>query len=473
MQRLAAAALFLVACAGAGDGLHATSAPAPLIGVDGSQDAADRGCHVVLRDLARAGSSFGWETAGSSWVWSGTVEISAAAAAEGLAPSVMYRMAPSGAWATVPAVPSGAPATPGYERFDVRLSEGLPGPGWSGTALARAVIEVVPYLALDEGGRLFDHNRHPRDFDNYELSAPALAVGADATTCAPPAGPARARLVFTADFRHHREGVLAPGGEVTIVYDPARLTQCRHARNGQPLYQITAHLQFAPGGQRRSVSVRDGAPTVDVPSDARGVAVWFENTSAGGCQAWDSSFGANYEFDTLAPPHWLGELRSLITRDADDPCNGGVAAASGFAFDTWARQRAFVTNLCFEVYEPGLTDRDDPALWQKLDARLHYRTLGASAASAWQARAIDLDRRVGNNARYRASWRELDPLRPYHCPEVAPVITAHADGPRAEVRLEYYVAVNGRELRPAPGAAFAGVFVDAAHDPWRAASCAP
>lgn len=472
MRRLAVMGLLVVAaCADGGDGAFATAAPAPLVGVDGSTDGADRSCHVVLRDLARSGSGTWLETAGSSWVWQGSIEISEAAAGEGLVPSAMYRMLPGGAWSTVTAVPSSAPATPGFVRFGVRLSEGLPGPGWSGSALASARIEVVPYLALAGGGRLFDHNRHAGDLDNYQLAAPALAVTAASTVCGPPAGPTRARLVFAADFTEGREGVLAPGGEIALVYDGARLPTCRHERNGQPLYDITAHVVFEPGQQRRDVSVRDGAAVLAVPADARRVVTWFENTSASGCQAWDSNLGANYVFEPLAPPAWIGEAQTLISRSASSPCDGAIPATQGFAFDTWARQRAAFTSVCFQVYQPGLTDRDAPDLWQQLDARLHWRLVGAAGTTPWQATAVPLAGRVGNNARFALSLRELDPYRLYHCPEVAGTPTP--DGSYASIGVEYYATVNGAELRPAAGAAFTGAFIDYLSDATRTAICAP
>lgn len=467
MSRSTCLLVLLVACADAGDGLETdTETTAPLVGVDGSLDQADRSCHVVLRDLQRNSTGISFETSGSSWVWSGTVEISAAAAAEGLVPSAMYHLAPSGAWTSVDATPVTAAATPGFVRYMIRLDQNLPGPGWSGTSLSNAKLEVVPFLRLPQGGRLFDHNRNPRDLDNYLLTSPTLAIGSNAMVCAPPAGPTRARLVFDASFHQHREGVFAPGGELAISYDPARLTQCRNSQGGHPLYDITAHLVFTPGQERRDVSVRDGAPIVSVPAGARSVALWFENTSTSGCQAWDSNFGNNYVFDTLVPPQWMGEVRTLITRDANDPCDGGSSAAQPFSFGTWARQRAFITSTCFQIYQPGLTDRDDPDLWQKLDVQVHYRYGGVSS---WQTRAVDFDRRSGNNARYRFSLRDVDPLRSYHCPEVPPTPTS--DGQYAEVSFEYYLTVNGGELRPAPGATFAGSYADYVSDSWRTANC--
>ena len=467
MSRYASLLILLVACADAGDGFDSGSeTTAPLVGVDGSHDQADRNCHVVLRSLERNGAGFTYETNGSSWVWSGNLEVSEAAAAEGLVPAVMYHLAPSGPWTSVDATAVSAPATPGYARYLARLDHDLPGPGWSGTSLSNARLEVVPYLRLSAGGRLFDHNRNPRDLDNYVATSPDLAIWSDATICTPPSGPTRATLVFDASFHQRRDGVFAPGGELAISYNGARLTQCRNSQGGHPLYDITAHIVFSPGQQRRDVSVRDGAPTISVPSDARSVALWFENTSSTGCRAWDSNFGNNYLFDALVPPQWFGELRTLITRDGSDPCDGGSPAQQGFNFDTWARQRAWLTNACFQVYQAGMTDHDDPDLWQKLDVAVHFRYGGEQT---WHVQPVGFDRRTGNNARYKLSLRDLDPLRSYHCPEVAPVPTS--DGQYAQIRFEYYVTVNGGQLRPVPGGAYAGTFTDYITDGWRSANC--
>ncbi len=443
-----------------------STAPAPLVGVDGSHDAADRGCQVVLRELARPWTGYTWETNGSSWVWAGTIEISEAAAAEGLEPVLLYQYGSNPTWFEAPAMPAQAAATPGFVRYTVRIDHDLPGPGMSGTALANARVQVVPMLRMPEGGRLFDHNRNPGDLDNYVMTSPDLAIGRDDAICAPPAGADRARLVFDADWSERREGVLAPGGELSIVYAQSRLAQCKQTQGNYQLWDITAHVQFAPGGQLVTASVRDGEATLTVPSDARSATLWFEATSASGCHAWDSNYGANYVYDTARPPQWVGNASTLTTRDTSGDICGGTPAQQGFAFDTWTRQRAAITNLCFQVYQPGLTDRDDPDLWQKLDVSLHWREQGQTT---WQSRPVNFDRRVGNDARYAMSWRELDPFRMYHCPDGA--TTPTPDGMYVQTRLDYVIVVNGYELRPEPGAAFAGTFIDYANDPWRAANC--
>lgn len=461
MLRLALAALVLASCATSNE----STAPAPLVGVDGSQDSADRSCNVVLRDLQREWTGIGYVTNNGSWVWQGTVEISQEAATEGLVPHLLYRLAP-GSWQDVTAQPlNDGSATPGYAKFIASIDQGLPGPGWTDPQLAAAQIESVPYLAMAQGGRLFDHNRNSADLANYAMGSPDFAIWQDATVCTPPDGPTHATLVFSANWTQHREGVLAPGGDMTVAYDLSR-APCKSVQNGLPQYDVTAYAKFSPGNQLRTFSVRSGAATIPVPTDAHGVSLWFENTDVHGCHQWDSNFGNNYWFDCQLPPQWIGDAGSLITRGASDPCNGATGASSGFAFDTWARQRADTTNLCFQVYQPGMTDHDDPDLWQKLDVSVHWWYDGQTAE---HVQSVDFDRRVGNNARYAQSWRPLDPFRPFHCPEVTG--TTSSDGQYKSIQLEYYIVVNGGQLRPEPGAAFGGTFTDYAHDPWRDANC--
>lgn len=464
MVRLAFVALVIASCVDAPE--ETTSATAPLIGVDGTHDSADRNCTVVLRDLQRPWTGFTWETNGSSWVWAGTVEISATAASEGLVPSLVYQSGSDPQWREVTATPAQVAATPGFARFDVRIFQGLPGPGMSGTAIANTRIQVVPLIHLAHGGRLFDHNRNAGDTENYLITSPDFSIWRNDAVCAPPAGPQRARFVFDADFTQHHEGVLAPGGQLSITYAQARLAGCRYTQGNNQLWDITAHVRFEPGNQLLAGSVRDGQWTMSVPTDARRAVVWFEATSASGCHQWDSNYGNNYVFDGATPPQWVGNMSTLTTRDTSGDICGGAPAQQGFSFDTYTRQRAAITNLCFQVYQPGMTDHDDPDLWQKLDVSLHWRLAGQNT---WQSRAVNFDRRVGNDARYAVNWRELDPFRMYHCPEVAPQPTS--DGQYVQVTLEYYVVVNGFELRPEPGAAFAGTFVDYTNGSWHDPSC--
>jgi hypothetical protein len=437
--------VLLAACAASPE--LETSAPAPLVGVDGSHDQADRSCNIVLRELL--------PDHGPLHTYSGTIEVSQAAAAESLTPSLMIKGAGQTSWTAIAATASTQTATPGFARFDVHVPDGLTAP-----------IDVVPYIAMPQGGRLFDHNRNPGDLDNYSITAPDYSIWQNPTVCQPADGPTHANLVFDADFTQHRDGILEPGGTVSIVYAQSRLNGCRQTQNGYELWDITAHVLFQPGGQLLAASVRDAAATMTVPIDARHAVVWFESNNATGCHLWDSNYGNNYTFDTLSPPQWIGNGDVLLTRDTSGDICGGASISSGFSFDTWTRQRAALTNLCFEVYQPGMTDHDDPQLWQKLDTELHWRYYGQTA---WTTTPVSFDRRTGNNARYAFGLRAIDPFRDFHCPEVAAIPTA--DNQYVQISIEYYIVVNGFELRPEPGAWFAGTFTDYPSNPWRSANC--
>jgi hypothetical protein len=295
---LVPALLSLAACAVAPDA-EVSDAEAPLIGVDGHVDSADRACNVVLREVSRPpNGTGGWQTNGTSWIWNGTIDVNPEAVLEGSEPRVLYHYGSSPTWWQVAATAvDGAPA--GFARFAFTLDHDLPGPGMSGTALANARVEVVPFLALSEGGRLFDHNRNPGDFDNYILNlGNGFSVGASAA-CPAHAEPPPARLVFATDWSELVVGELRAGGKARIEYDLARLATCRGTTHGFPLWDLVAHLRWSTGAEEAH-SVRDGAPTVAVPAGATWVELWFHNTGVSGCEGWDSDYGANYRF-AVAP----------------------------------------------------------------------------------------------------------------------------------------------------------------------------
>jgi hypothetical protein len=470
----------------------AAPAQAPLTGVPASGDSADRQCHVVLRDVARVPSGMGgYLDQDGVWIWEGSIDISAAAAAEGLVPAVMYQYGSDPTWWEVSGWPAEPGASPeGFVRFNFRLEDHLPGPGMSGSALLAARIQLIPVVHLAAGGRLFDHNRRPGDFDVYELTwnGNAFAIADDPAACppgsapppdappVPPPAPATptADLWFEADFTHRADTNIVAGGELVVHYALSRLTSCRGTHNGYPAWDLIAHARFSPGGQTAQASVRTfdtmyGHPvgpgvavpaSFDVPAGATSVELWFENTGIG-CQGWDSALGANYRFEVLAPPSWLGDVVQRMSRDTSGgPCAGGAAVGAGdvVQYDTWVRQRAAVRNLCFEAWQPGLTDAWPQDLWKKLDARVHWRF---SPAAAWSQAWASLDGRDGNNARWFFDTRALDPFgQPGSpCPSV-PVSGPDAQGYVAAT-AEVYFSVNGVELRPAgPGSTYTVRFSD-------------
>ena len=153
----------------------ATRAAAPALGKTDGTDAADRGCAIVLDHVERAGLS---TIDGRSLAWEGELVVSEAGQALGT-PHVLYGV--FGTWWAVPAEP--VDGQPG--RFRFRIEEHTIETGVSTTTLTRFHMELAPYLATSDGGRVFDHNRPAGDLDAYELTlANAWSVGADGTCIA-------------------------------------------------------------------------------------------------------------------------------------------------------------------------------------------------------------------------------------------------------------------------------------------------
>ena len=159
---------------------------APLSG--SGQDEADRSCQLVLRSVARGTGPTGVEadcSSGSCWfVWRGQMDVKSQALSEGGKPWVAFRSTWDGTWHAVEATAtSGAGA--GQQRYEFRLAQFTAQSGASFTSLQRTRIEIAPYLLTPAGGRLFDHNRNPGDFDNYLLTSDnTWSVGTDAAACA-------------------------------------------------------------------------------------------------------------------------------------------------------------------------------------------------------------------------------------------------------------------------------------------------
>ena len=126
------------------------------------------------------------------------------------------------------------------------------------------------------------------------------------------------RISFDKNWGETLSGTLRQGGDLVINYNLDRLGKCRGTHNGNPAWDIVAHVRFSPGGQHQQGSVRtldapNGVPrtnsatsaalTVKIPAGATSAAIWFHNYTGAGssCQAWDSNFGANYTYQ-ISPP---------------------------------------------------------------------------------------------------------------------------------------------------------------------------
>lgn len=302
-----------------------------------------------------------------------------------------------------------------------------------------------------------------------------LLVGCGPTLLdVPTGGPDAARaaaevtLTFGADWSEIAAMPLVEGDTVFVAYDPARLPRCRGVKYSNPAWGITGFWRVNGGEVGSFPVVMHSAPPqsrFEVPASGE-LELWFSNTDVYGCVDWDSNWGGNYRFPVASSsitPGWMGDAGVVISRAT---CDGGPCDADrrplgdGFVVDTWARQRAAIAEVSFRVWAPGVTDFDNPDLWQQLDTRVHWRAAGDAD---WSWDWIDLDRRVGNDARYAARLRSIDPLGgatitdPADCPAA---LTVTPDGQYVQTTVELFFSVNGHELRDADGAPFVGSFQD-------------
>ena len=278
------------------------------------------------------------------------------------------------------------------------------------------------------------------------------------------------RINFSADWAEKVEGKLRAGDPIELVFDEARLASCRGEQNGIPQWAITAYYRVN-GGELHTVPVAGlnaGETVTIVPTEKGKLELWFEETNRWGCHAYDSNLGANYVFKVgaaVGQPGWVGNGARVIDRwtCSAGPCDQSrVSLEEEFTFGTWARQRATIAGLYFDVWEEGVTDWKNPDLWKEVDVQLHYRFAGQAAFSA---RYVDFFQNVGNDARYELRLRSIDPF--YAMPSVvaeescpAAELSVTPDGQYVSTEVEYFFTADGVELRPEGGGTFVGRFED-------------
>ena len=315
----------------------------------------------------------------------------------------------------------------------------------------------------------------------YSFASAALLLLASCTLASPegPAGTVeqhdttQAGLTFAANFTQTPSAPLVAGREVRVAYDPARLTACRGNLPGGPGWGITGYYRtnggtvgtFEAGGLSPSHGTTPPVIVLAAPGDLE---IWFQNTSAWGCSAYDSNNGSNYHFAVAAAanaPGWVGNATAVTSRATCSglPCDADFRPLdAGFTFDTWTRQRAAITSAFFEVWKQGVTDFDNVNLWSQLDVQLHARV---GSQGSFRTSYVSFDRRTNHNARYVLPLRPLDPLAApgaltskAGCPTFP--TTFSADGQYIQADLQFYFTVNGTELRPAGGGVFHGHYAN-------------
>jgi len=154
---------------------------------------------------------------------------------------------------------------------------------------------------------------------------------------------------------------------------------------------------------------------------------------------------------SLSTETWIGHVSYALDRaSCGGVCDGALRAVPDeILYDTWARQRASVRVVAFEVWREGVTDWDNPERWRQLDVQVHARTVGEPT---FRTRHVPFDKRLGNNARYVVDLVALDPIPGTYAPtRIDECPTGHLapSGEHVDAVVELYFTVNGVEKRPA------------------------
>lgn len=462
MNRVVALLMLLVGCGEAVDSSsNARVADAPMLGAADGMDGADYGCQVVARQIRRTVEPPGFVTrcvdGTCSWAWRATVDVSDGALAEGASPGVLYQGMDE-VWREVDGLPIRG-VNAGMTRYGFDVFEGLVGPGsTSTTGLANYRLNLIPFLRFPDGRRVFDHNRLSDAGVSYGLGAETdYALLDDPRVCADGVD---AVIRLGSDWGVEQLGELRGGSRVAVVYDSNRLSGCRATHNGNPAWMLDANVRFDEVDVATSSVIAfpdswgtdaDDLPVFfDVPSDATSLELWFKAASYAGsfCESYDSNFGKNYRFDVtpLAQPDWVGNATVTVSRAASHPCESGVDLSGGFDYGTWARSRAAVASVCTEIYAAGVTDGQ---VGDVFDAKVEVRYAGTQD---WVAVPMVFDQQVGNNVRYRASIRAMDPF-PMYGGVCADVPVEH-DDQQMWTTAELRFVVNGQAM----GDVYSGAF---------------
>ena len=141
------------------------------------------------------------------------------------------------------------------------------GPKTSEGELATARIELIPFIRLADGGRVFDHNRRKGDFDSYSLGQAEWFSLGEEQACQPVVG----TLYFQDDWQESVGGALHAQGWLSVLYALDRLPAVsRHAQRLPGLGHAGEREVPARRASCETVSVRDFVTNNGTPDQHRG-----------------------------------------------------------------------------------------------------------------------------------------------------------------------------------------------------------
>jgi hypothetical protein len=282
-------------------------------------DSADTSCQVVLRHTyINFESSLGPQTdcsSGTCWVViTVTFDLAMSQSLDQSSAFVVYQGEGSSTWQQsteaepvfgCDELPDGPCAPVGFRRYQVVLNSDTFTDGSGETT-----VQLIPVIQTVGGARLFDHNRIPALYGNYELTSENnWTVSDDSAACPGPTPTGRLTTTFATGWQNSSTGSLVGGGKLDVAYDIYRMPQTTSCTtDGGAAFATLGYVQFQPSGQILSeflngpldptTFVYESIPLeFDVPSGTTSAALWFMTSSdCTGAPQWDSNYGNNYVF---------------------------------------------------------------------------------------------------------------------------------------------------------------------------------
>jgi hypothetical protein len=138
-------------------------------------------------------------------------------------------------------------------------------------------------------------------------------------------------LRFAADGSAVTEGVALQGQNLTLNYDPIRLSQCR-GKNKQGFEDWTVQVFLSIDGsdplvfdliEGRGTLFPYAVPAHVVLPEGQRLEVWFKASDGQGCVQWDSNQGKNYVYAIYA----LADIPNLTFTDRWNALQNGILRA--------------------------------------------------------------------------------------------------------------------------------------------------
>ena len=156
-------------------------------------------------------------------------------------------------------------------------------------------------------------------------------------------------------------------------------------------------------------------------------------------------------------PDWVGEVIVQSAQPFWDPCEGGSPFTGEHTIsDSQSGTSDASVHVCLQVNKTGITDQwNNPEAADSFDVRLYYRF---DRDGEFRVNSFSFHQVVGQNAQYKFNLRTLNPFEGAGCPENTVDLEYQESDFNMWALAEFYMTVNGQEVRPEHGEVFQGKY---------------